>query len=544
MPRYRFLAAAIVLLLAAEFPAPAQYPPGGYPPGGGYPGGGYPGGRYPDTGGVGFPMPGRNKKKKNSTNDKNTAPLENISGMLRQLDDKALVLEASDTRILNLARTANTKFFKDGKDLKPSDLKPGDHLNVDARQDEQGYYFAVNVNFQKEGTADERSHSSVPIELPPQATSNPDDDRPILRRKDSPAPDANAKPPRDAPTQPAATSTVASVNAPKAATQPPPAPQALPPIVNDEPELDKIHESSSKGPIDEDDPGAPKLKRGKSTAHKSAPPQQVAANTPPPSSGTAPRRDPAPEEKALQEPPRTEPVAYTAPVADPKIEKTRAAATDFTASLPSYICQEQMARFVNTEHVVNWRPLDVVSTEVVYENGREHYRNLAINGKPVQKKMEELSGAWSTGEFGSVLSDLFSQGTAAEFHRRGDSRSGGRVAFLYDFEVDHDHSHWHINVAAQSVLPAYRGSIWIDKESGRILRIEMQSRHMPEAFPMDKVELATDYEFVRIGEAQFLLPVHAETLSCERGTSNCSRNTIDFRNYHKYAGESTIQFDK
>jgi hypothetical protein len=94
-------------------------------------------------------------------------------------------------------------------------------------------------------------------------------------------------------------------------------------------------------------------------------------------------------------------------------------------------------------------------------------------------------------------------------------------------------------------LPAYRGSIWIDKETSRVLRIEMQAYQMPEGFPFDKVESATDYEFVRIGgDHEYLLPVHAETLSCERGTNMCSRNVIDFRNYHKYAGEAEIKFEK
>jgi hypothetical protein len=93
-------------------------------------------------------------------------------------------------------------------------------------------------------------------------------------------------------------------------------------------------------------------------------------------------------------------------------------------------------------------------------------------------------------------------------------------------------------------LPPYKGAIWIDKETGRVLRIEMQANRMPQEFPYDKVESATDYEFTRIGEGQFLLPVHSETLMCERGTNICSRNTIDFRNYHKYAGEATIIFGK
>ena len=82
-----------------------------------------------------------------------------------------------------------------------------------------------------------------------------------------------------------------------------------------------------------------------------------------------------------------------------------------------------------------------------------------------------------------------------------------------------------------------------DPQTARVLRIEMQGYGFPESFPTDHVESATDYQYIRLGDAkQYLLPVHAETLSCQRSSSYCSRNAIDFRNYHKYAGESTITF--
>jgi virulence-associated protein VagC len=99
-------------------------------------------------------------------------------------------------------------------------------------------------------------------------------------------------------------------------------------------------------------------------------------------------------------------------------------------------------------------------------------------------------------------------------------------------------------VASQSILPAYRGSVWIDKETSRVLRIEMQAVQLPKEFPFDKIESSTDYQFIRIGDRQFLLPVHAEVLNCQRGSDDCSRNAIDFRNYHKYSGDSSITFDK
>ena len=229
--------------------------------------------------------------------------------------------------------------------------------------------------------------------------------------------------------------------------------------------------------------------------------------------------------------------------ADAFIRKAQETALEFTETLPNYVCQEMIARYYSETSPVNWRPIDVVSTEVVYEGGKENYRNITINGKAVKKGMEELSGSWSTGEFGTVLIDIFSPATSADFRYRRQSRTAGIDTRMYDFTVDRENSHWTIHSGAQTYRPAYTGSVWIDPKTSRVLRIEMQARNMPQEFPLDKVESATDYEYVRLGGTQqFLLPVHAETLSCQRGTARCSRNAIDFRNYHKYSGESTIQF--
>jgi len=228
---------------------------------------------------------------------------------------------------------------------------------------------------------------------------------------------------------------------------------------------------------------------------------------------------------------------------DPFIRKAQEAALNFTETLPNYVCQEMISRYQSESRPANWQAQDVVSMEVVYENGKEDYRNLAINGRPVKQNIEELSGAWSTGEFGTVLIDLFSPATNAQFRYNHDSRIGGITAKMYDFDVRREGSHWNIKMGGQSYVPAYSGSVWIDPATSRVLRIEMQARGFPSDFPTDDVESATDYQYVRLGGAeQYILPVHAETLSCQRNSNFCSRNAIDFRNYHKYTGESTITF--
>jgi hypothetical protein len=201
-----------------------------------------------------------------------------------------------------------------------------------------------------------------------------------------------------------------------------------------------------------------------------------------------------------------------------------------------------MARYASSRQPPEWRALDVVSTNIVYEGGHESYRDLAINDKPVHKGMEEMSGAWSTGEFGTMLLDLFAPWTAAEFRLRRRATIAGLEARVYDFEVEHARSHWKVQVASQSMLPAYKGSVWIEPETGQVLRLEIAARALPKEFPVDTVESAVDYERVLIGGKKFLLPVHAETLACERGSSNCTRNAIDFRNYHKFESSSDVTF--
>jgi hypothetical protein len=228
---------------------------------------------------------------------------------------------------------------------------------------------------------------------------------------------------------------------------------------------------------------------------------------------------------------------------EPLIRRAADAAMEFTETLPSYVCTELVTRTQSESTPANFQPIDVVSMEVLYTDGREDYRNIQINGKKIVKKIEETGGAWSTGEFGTVLVDLFSPATGATFHYRRDSRAGGIMAKMYDFEVAREGSHWNIHATSQTYIPAYVGSVWIDPATSRVLRIEMEGKGFPGEFPLDHVESATDYQYIRLGDAkQYLLPVHAETLSCQRNSSFCQRNVIDFRNYHKYTGESTVTF--
>jgi hypothetical protein len=221
------------------------------------------------------------------------------------------------------------------------------------------------------------------------------------------------------------------------------------------------------------------------------------------------------------------------------IERAREAAFQFSQKLPNFICQEFMSRFAQRGRAEKM-PLDLVAAEIVYEDGQESYRNVKINNRPTDKSLEEIDGSWSTGEFASTLVELFHPDTDAQFRSGGASTISGFSAQVYDFQVRTENSHWRLHAGSRTLVAAYAGSVWVDPTTARVLRIEMQARNLPSDFPMDTVETAVDYSYVMVGEKSFLLPVHAETLGCERGTSYCSHNIIDFRNYHEFKSEVKI----
>lgn len=492
----------------AQIGYPGGYPPGGYPPGRGP----YPGGSpYPTGGGSPLPVPGRRGQQKPSKTD--NQPLPSFRGALKRIDEKSISLELGDNRVLDFKRTSKTRFFKGTDEIKSPKFNTGDELSIEATEEPGGYLTAVNVHLEEKAATGEGSTARSPekdkAEGVPDTWAKDDPDRPVLRRAPAPG-------------------------------QTPPAEGAKGPEPANQPESARPEASAERVPApakrDEDDPGRPVLRRGGPAAQRAPAPAAPVE--------TASAKAPAPPVLRDGEDHTSIPVVRRGQ-GDDVIRKATDAALEFTETLPAYVCQEMVARFQSEGgKPANWQALDVVTMNLVYENGREDYRDILVNGKP-KKSLEESGGAWSTGEFGTVLIDIFSPATGADFVFRRDTRISGVAAKVYDFSVTRENSHWSVKTGSQSFDPPYKGSLWIDPKTGRVLRIEMQAHGFPSSFPLDTAESAVDYQYIRLGDTkQYLLPVHAETLTCQRGTSYCSKNTIDFRNYHKYSGESTITFEQ
>ena len=485
---------------------PGQYPPGQYPPGQ-YPPGQYPPGQYPPgtiglPGGVGVPMPRVPSRKPNdngsNTNSNNVrVPLRAADGTMRELGEKDLYLETDKHKILKFRMLAKTQFRdKEGENVRDSLLKPGDQLSVQVNTDDPET--ALRVILTRAGTQAERTAAARPFDRDSVKT-------PVEADTHSAGTMEVAGEPSRGSTTSSKTSDSSAGDESATASVNPPAADDSRPTLHRAPDADAPPPESQKAPL---------------------PPATAAATAPPPQPAERPKP-----------PPRTGPD-------DNVIDSAKDAADKLIDGIPNFIVQQNTTRYYSTSFPAQWRALDVVTADVVVVDGKEDYRNIQVNGKPSNRAVEK-SGAWSTGEFVTMLEDVLSPYTQAAFRKSTDETLGGRPAYTYNFRVLQENSNWDIYAPDGSkATPAYTGTIWIDKETFNIMRIEEQTGPMPSGFPFDKAESVVEYSFVRIDTKNYTLPVHSEVLTCQRGSSACTKNEINFQNYRKFTADSTIIFDK
>ena len=306
-------------------------------------------------------------------------------------------------------------------------------------------------------------------------------------------------------------------------------------------------------PADPDDPGPPVVKRGGNAPRKASTPASKGPNIitglpeaePSPQQSPQQQRQPGPVLVPLGKDEGLDPkidISGSVPkvkVSDPLIEQAAEASVAYDATLPNFICDEIVTRSLSDDKPPKWKKKDLVEVELMYVDRKEEYRNVKVNGKILKSGSPEDTGSWSTGDWGTTLIDILHPATDATFTKRGKDKIAGIDCEVFDFVVEKANSHWIIRYG-RPIKPAYKGAIWIDPKSGRVLRTEMQARKLPNDYELDWVEQMTEYGWVTIKGEKYLLPTKSENLACWRYTTKCSRNELEFKNYRRFTTESSI----
>jgi hypothetical protein len=228
------------------------------------------------------------------------------------------------------------------------------------------------------------------------------------------------------------------------------------------------------------------------------------------------------------------------------LNEVREYALNYSKSLPDFISLQVTRRYYDRNCApggeCSWATADRLSAKLSYFEQHEKYELLTANDTSLfGKPYESVGGAISTGEFGTVLKEIFDPATSAEFRWVRWGMLRGHLCHVYSYSIDQPHSKEVIDYERQQqVTPAYHGLVFVEKGPNVILRVTVEP-DIPVSFPIQEVHEVIDYNYVDISGQKFLLPLVAEVRM--RHDRFANKNDIEFRGYRKYTTESNIKFE-
>lgn len=224
------------------------------------------------------------------------------------------------------------------------------------------------------------------------------------------------------------------------------------------------------------------------------------------------------------------------------IAEIRENALSYSKNLPNYICLQSTKRHVDPTGTRSWQLADRVLERLTYYEQHEDYKVITINDAPVTTPMahEKLPGAKSSGEFGSILREIFDPDSQTEFQWDKWTRLGPRVMYVFSYRIRQQRYGIFHEPSKQEIHVGYHGLIYADRATKNVMRITLECDGIPPDFPIHDVSLSLDYDLIDISGQQFLLPYHSELHS--REGKFLVWNETDFRGYNKYGADTKISF--
>ncbi len=234
------------------------------------------------------------------------------------------------------------------------------------------------------------------------------------------------------------------------------------------------------------------------------------------------------------------------------IDDVRSYALAYSKRLPDFICTEVQRRFAALRPGMrrgsdpagdpDWQMQDTLTIRLSYFEQKEDYKLVLYNNKVTDQDYRALGGATVTGDFGSLLKEIFEPATRARFEWDHWATMRKRLSMAFAYRVAQANAQWHVTAGPNyDIVPAYKGLVYIDAKSHEVVRITWEAQNMPDAFPIKSVQEILDYDYADLSGQQFLLPLKAQTLIAH--DEILSRNDTEFRLYRKYSAESILKFD-
>ena len=127
-----------------------------------------------------------------------------------------------------------------------------------------------------------------------------------------------------------------------------------------------------------------------------------------------------------------------------------------------------------------WYALDTLTIKLSYFEQKEDYKLILVNNSMTTQDYKTLGGATSTGDFGSMMREIFEPATQAKFEWDHWGTLRGRRVLAFSYRVAQFRSQWHINYDRKlDIVPAYKGLVYVDKETHQVMRVTLDAEDIP-----------------------------------------------------------------
>ena len=214
------------------------------------------------------------------------------------------------------------------------------------------------------------------------------------------------------------------------------------------------------------------------------------------------------------------------------IAETTAKALAYSKELPDFVCRQVTRRNEDAKGTNQWRTFETINEQLTFVNHKETYRMIAVNGKKTSSEQNRPAGMMQSNEFADFLSWIFDPKAKAEINWSNWEALRGHRVHVLGFRVKQENSQFVLSKGkGQQVTAGFFGVISVDSESGSILKLGIVATDIPATFPIQGVAVELSYEFSKIGDHYYLLPLRADLHSKEGKTLIWKE--VEFHDYSK-----------
>lgn len=243
------------------------------------------------------------------------------------------------------------------------------------------------------------------------------------------------------------------------------------------------------------------------------------------------------------------------------LERARTRLADAAAATPRYTCTQTVDRSYFRETRQTARTCDsivanrrhgrskpaLVATDrlrfdvEVTDGGYEIYAWPGAS-RIDNQKVEAMAGGGplGSGPFGPFLVDIFAN-PRVEFQFLGEKPIGGSRRYEYRYRVPAEASHYRVQAGVTWSVTGYDGTFQVEPVSAVLKQLDVRTLELPPNTTACEAETAMDFEPLRIGAGEYLVPLQTMLTVIGRDAGVTENSTV-YTECREFRGEAVVRF--